>query len=120
MKTLDVQFPGAKYPITIGAGILEAALREVVGRHGRELVLVVTNETLANLYPGRIEAALEGLPLRVEQCVLPDGERYKTLATLGTIIDRLMRSLVPRRPRDRRARGRRRSSKRPSPSRSTA
>jgi 3-dehydroquinate synthase len=90
MKTLDVQLPGASYPITIGAGILDAALREVVGRHGKELVLVVTNETLAGLYPGRIEAALQGLPVQVESCVLPDGERYKTLETLAHIFDRLM------------------------------
>lgn len=90
MKTLDVQVPGATYPITIGAGILDSALREVVGRHAKELVLVVTNETLAGLYPGRIDTALEGLPLRVESCVLPDGERHKTLETLGLIFDRLM------------------------------
>ena len=90
MKTLQVQVPGAAYPMTIGAGVLESALRELAARHARELVVVVTSETVAGLFPGRIEAAMEGLPLRLETCALPDGEQFKTLATLERVFDRLM------------------------------
>jgi 3-dehydroquinate synthase len=90
MKTLDVSLPGGRYPIHIGAGILDDALARVVGAVARELVLVVTNETLARLYPGRIETALRSLPLRVETLALPDGERHKTLETLARVYDRLM------------------------------
>jgi 3-dehydroquinate synthase len=90
MKTLDVTLPSGRYPIHIGAGILDDALPRVVGGVARELVVVVTNDTLARLYPGRIEQALRGLSLRVETVVLPDGEQHKTLETLGRVYDRLM------------------------------
>jgi 3-dehydroquinate synthase len=90
MKTLDVSLPGGRYPIVIGAGLLDEALPRVVAPVARELVLVITNETLQRLYPGRIERALRGLPVRVETIALPDGEQYKTLATLERVYDRLM------------------------------
>ena len=90
MKTLDVTLPGGRYPILIGAGLLDEALPRLVGPVARELALVVTSETLQRLYPGRIERALRGLPLRVETIVLPDGEQHKTLATLERVYDRLM------------------------------
>jgi len=91
MKTLQVALPGSRgYPIHIGPGTLESHLPQVVREHARELVMVVTNETLAALYPGVPERPLAPLGLRVERCVLPDGERHKTLATLATIYDRLM------------------------------
>jgi 3-dehydroquinate synthase len=90
MHTLRVDLPGSGYPIQIGAGILDAALREQAAPLARELVVVVSNDTLQRLYPERIAQALRGLPARVETCLIPDGERYKTLETLGRIYDRLM------------------------------
>jgi 3-dehydroquinate synthase len=90
MKTLEVTLPSGRYPIHIGAGILDSTLPSVVKNLARELVVVVTNDTLARLHPGRIERALRGLPLRVEAVVLPDGEQYKTLETLTALYDRLM------------------------------
>jgi len=51
-------------------------------------ILVVTNEIVAPLYLQRVQAALRGREL--DTLVLPDGERYKTLATFTTVIDRLI------------------------------
>lgn len=90
MKTLDVNPPGGRYPILIGPGLLDDVLPRVVGAVARELVVVVTNETLQQLYPGRIERALQPLALRVETIALPDGEQYKTLEHLSRVYDRLM------------------------------
>ena len=90
MHTLQVDLPGNSYPIHIGQGVVESHLAQVVGPLARELAVVVTNDTIEALYPGRVAKALEGLPARVETCHIPDGEQYKTLETLSTILDRLM------------------------------
>jgi 3-dehydroquinate synthase len=51
-------------------------------------VLVVTNGTVAPLYLARVEAALAGR--RVAAVVLPDGEQYKTPATVARVLDALV------------------------------
>ncbi|OGT89343.1 MAG: 3-dehydroquinate synthase, partial [Gammaproteobacteria bacterium RIFOXYA12_FULL_61_12] len=51
-------------------------------------VLIVSNKTVAPLYLDRVKACLEGL--QVEECILPDGEQYKTLEVLNRIFDRLL------------------------------
>jgi len=90
MRTLRVNLPSFGYPIHIGAGILDEQLRALAAPLAKELVVVVTNDTLGKLYPGRVAGALESLPARVESCLIPDGERFKTLDTLSRIFDRLM------------------------------
>ena len=92
MQTLRVSLPPGSpgYPIRIGEGILDAELRALAEPLARELVVIVTNDTLERLYPGRLTEALRGLKARVENCVIPDGERFKTLETLSSIFDRLM------------------------------
>ena len=53
---------------------------------------MVCNTTVARLYAGRVETALDALgrrPLRVE---LPDGEAFKNWQTLQTIFDALLRA----------------------------
>jgi 3-dehydroquinate synthase len=92
MQSLRVSLPPGSpgYPIQIGEGILDAELRALAEPLARELVVVVTNDTLERLYPGRVIQALQGLEARLESCVIPDGERFKTLETLASIFDRLM------------------------------
>jgi 3-dehydroquinate synthase len=46
---------------------------------------IVTNTTVAGLYLEKLRAALAGR--RITECVLPDGEQYKTLATLAGVFD---------------------------------
>lgn len=90
MKTLHVTIPGASYPIHIGAGILGDALMDVVKNTGANHVVTVTNDTLEKLYPGHIAKTLEPLGIRVDNVVVPDGERFKNLETLSGLYDRLM------------------------------
>ena len=81
------------YPIHIGAGLLSAPeLLEAALPRGP--LLVVTNETVAPLYLPRLKAAFGAR--RLAECVLPDGERYKTLATLGLVYDALAAARVNR------------------------
>ncbi len=90
MRTLDVTLPSAAYPIHIGVGVLRSHLPGLVARTTKDAAIVVTNETLARLYPDLVEGALREAKVRVSTVVVPDGERYKTLDTLATIYDRLM------------------------------
>jgi 3-dehydroquinate synthase len=90
MRTLDVTLPSAAYPIHIGAGTLRSHLPGLVASATREGAVVVTNETLAKLYPDAVKQALHETRLPVRTIVLPDGERHKTLDTLAAIYDGLM------------------------------
>ncbi len=88
MKTLHVELGDRRYPIHIGPGLLGRS--ELLRPHipGRQ-ALVVSNTTVAPLYLEQTRAALAGL--RHEAVILPDGEQYKTLATLDAVFAALLR-----------------------------
>ena len=90
MKTLSVTLPSGAYPIHIGAGILNQALPDLVQHSRCERVVVITNTTLAQLYPSLMDQALAPLKLPINTLTVPDGEQYKTLQTLSTLYDGLM------------------------------
>ncbi|MCS4505284.1 3-dehydroquinate synthase [wastewater metagenome] len=85
-RTVHVDLAERGYPITIGHGLLggEAFTRQLRG----DQVLIVTNETVAPLYLQAVRTAL--YDRHVETLVLPDGEAYKTLATLERVYDALV------------------------------
>ena len=87
MQTLKVDVGHTSYPIAIGPGLLgdRALLDSLIG--GRDLGLV-TNTTVAELYLEKLRATLSGR--RIGQCVLPDGEQYKTLQTAALVFDALV------------------------------
>ena len=88
MRTLQVELGEDSYPIYIGRDLFsDSALLSghVAGRQ----VAVVSNETVAPLYVERVRAALGERSL-ITEIVLPDGEQFKTLATLQTVFDRLL------------------------------
>jgi 3-dehydroquinate synthase len=87
VQTLKVDVGHTSYPITIGPGLLgDRALLDALVR-GRDLCLV-TNTTVAALYLERLRASLS--ERRTVVCVLPDGERYKTLDTAARVFDALV------------------------------
>ena len=87
MERLRIELGERSYPILIGPGLLARGdvLDEAV--RARD-VLIVTNETVAPLYLERLRQALVGR--RIAQVILPDGERYKNLDTLGRVFDALV------------------------------
>lgn len=89
MKTLTVELAERSYPIFIGSGLLDKVdcYRSCI--RGNQ-VFIVTNETVAPLYLERLERTLAALPVDVARVILPDGEQYKTLATLETVFDGLL------------------------------
>jgi len=94
MRTLHVDLGDRSYPIYIGPRLLSDA--ELYRRHvtGRK-VMIVSNETVAPLYLGRVALALVGYD--VESVILPDGEAYKTLEVLNRIFDALLANRFDRR-----------------------
>ena len=87
MQTLYVELGDARYPIRIGPGLLGSAAPLADPLIGRDL-LVVSNTTVAPLYLQGLEAALPDR--RIATCILPDGERHKTLATAALVFDALV------------------------------
>lgn len=87
MQVLTVDLDARSYPIYIGEGLLDRS--ELLTRHIRgKQVLIVTNETVAPLYAARLQNLLSDF--QVDQVVLPDGERFKTLDVLNHIFDALL------------------------------
>ena len=85
---LIVNLDDRSYPIHIGGGLLDQP--ELIARHipGRQAV-IVTNETVGPLYAGHLAQGLA--PYKTVQVVeLPDGEQYKSMATLEQVFDFLV------------------------------
>ncbi|WP_426115763.1 bifunctional shikimate kinase/3-dehydroquinate synthase AroKB [Massilia sp. PWRC2] len=87
--TLTVDLGERSYPIIIGANVLDDA--DLLSRHiqGRQ-VAIVCNTTVAPLYLARVTAALRKAGREVLEIILPDGEQYKTQASLMTVFDALL------------------------------
>ncbi len=87
METVNLDLGDDSYTIFIGGGLLDDG--DLLRRHIRgKQVLIVTNETVAPLYLGRVKAHLS--EFTVDAIELPDGEQFKTLDTLNLIFTRLI------------------------------
>lgn len=86
---LNVDLGERSYPIAIGTGLL--ADPSLLAQHiaGRK-VAIVTNSTVAPLYLERVAAPLRAAGRDVLEVVLPDGEEYKTWASLMQVFDALL------------------------------
>lgn len=93
MITVNVALPGRAYPIFIGSDLLHDTALLAAHVPGKQ-VAVVTNETIAPLYLARTEQALSDRQL--VRIVLPDGEKYKTLASFEAILSRMLEARLER------------------------
>jgi shikimate kinase/3-dehydroquinate synthase len=87
--TLTVELGDRSYPIVIGPDLLSDP--SLLARHiqGRQ-VAIVTNTTVAPLYLERVAAPLRAAGREVIEIILPDGEQYKTQASLMQVFDALL------------------------------
>ncbi|HXE22024.1 MAG TPA: 3-dehydroquinate synthase, partial [Rhodoferax sp.] len=86
---VQIRLGERSYPILIGTRLLDnpatwAALPRA------SAALIVTNTTVAPLYAQRLRAALAGRYGVIHTVTLPDGEEFKTWATLNLIFDALL------------------------------
>lgn len=86
-QTITVDLGDRSYPIVIGSGLLGGQF-DLSAYVGGSDCLVVSNTTVAPLYLSRVLPNLKGKDVTAIE--LPDGESYKTVATLESILDRLV------------------------------
>ncbi len=93
---LEVDLAERSYPIYIGTGLVGQA--DLIGPHIHgQSALIVTNSTVAPLYLDTLQQALDSRQIRHDQIILDDGEQYKTMASIETIIDLLLTNRHDRR-----------------------
>jgi 3-dehydroquinate synthase len=93
VQRLTIELGARSYPILIGEGLLDdtSVIGEAVAARD---VMVVTNDVVGPLHAATLMRGLGDR--RVEIVVLPDGERHKTLATLGRVFDALVAARMNR------------------------
>ena len=92
-QRVSISLAERSYDIHIGEGLLAQA-QSWVGLPKARTALIVTNETVAPLYLQQVRQSLEGRS--IAECVLPDGEAFKTQATLGKVYDALAEARITR------------------------
>ncbi|HSH83739.1 MAG TPA: 3-dehydroquinate synthase [Guyparkeria sp.] len=92
--TITVELGERSYPIFIDSGLIDGDLLAPFIPSSR--AVIISNTTVAPLYADRLTRALESADKQIDTLVLPDGEQYKNLETLGTIYDFLMEKQVDR------------------------
>ena len=85
--TVTVDLGERSYPIVIGSGLLDGGFNLAEFIRGSDC-LVASNNTVAPLYYEKLLPNLAGRD--VASVNLPDGEEYKTVPTMQTIIDGLV------------------------------
>jgi len=90
--TLPVHHPDGAYPVHIGNGLLShigGALRAGGAIEGTRIA-VVSNPVVGSLYSTRVMDSLRSASLRPFPCSIPDGEQYKTLATVESLYEQFL------------------------------
>ena len=86
---LEVDLGDRSYPIYIGTELLGAGEIIKPHIHGRS-ALIVSNSTVAPLYLEAVQQSLDEAGIRRDEIILEDGEQYKTMASVESIIDLLL------------------------------
>ncbi len=93
-RSLRVDLDERAYPIFVGQDLIGDPGFFLPHIRGRQ-AMIVTNTTVGPLYLETLKHGLEGL--EISEVVLPDGEEYKTLATLNKVFDALLERRFDRR-----------------------
>ncbi|PID33814.1 MAG: 3-dehydroquinate synthase [Thiotrichales bacterium] len=93
MKILNVDLGDRSYPIFIGAGLLNQS--ELIAPYIKgQSVAIVSNTTVAPLYLEKVHEHTKNLSSI--DVILPDGEKYKTMETLGQIHTEMLQARCDR------------------------
>jgi 3-dehydroquinate synthase len=87
MESIEVALAEHAYEISIATGNLDRLGAKCRALQLGQKVMVVSNPTVFALYGDRAMAALQQADFEVSHCILPDGERYKTLDSIAQIYD---------------------------------
>jgi 3-dehydroquinate synthase len=97
MRTITVTHPNGSYPIYLADGVLAqtGAYLADLGYTGR--CAVVTNPTVGQYHAGPLLASLQAAGFEPARIDIPDGEQFKTLATVAALYDRFIEAKLDRR-----------------------
>lgn len=97
MRTVSIQLGSRSYDIRIGSALLSGigAACTATGLAGR--AAVVSNPTVAPLYAAPVVDSLAAAGFSPVLIEIPDGEEYKTAATLEDVYDHLIEAGIDRR-----------------------
>ncbi len=95
--TITVTHPAGSYPIYLADGVLAqtGAYLADLGYTGR--CAVVTNPTVGGYHAAPLLATLQAAGFEPTRIDLPDGEQFKTLATVAALYDRFIEAKLDRR-----------------------
>ncbi len=94
--TVRVDLGERSYPITIRRGLLKDIGKQLTALNLRGKVGVVTDRHLSRHYLKIVTRALARAGFEVTPIILPPGERTKTLRTIGTVMDALVKARFER------------------------
>lgn len=90
MKKMTITLGQRHYNITIASGLLDHFDSFKPLKKGDQGMLV-TNQTLAPLYLSSVQTVLEQGGVKLDHVILPDGEKYKSLASVELIFTELLK-----------------------------
>jgi len=93
---LTVELGPRAYDIHIGPGLIDRAGQPIAAVMRGKRAFVVSDDTVAPLYLGRLQASLDAAGIQHESCVLPAGEGTKDFAHLATLMDALLAARAER------------------------
>ena len=91
-EQITVPLGNRSYPIIIGADILPLLGEKLTVSGFPKRVAIISNATVIKHYGKVVRDALTVNDFDFLEIILPDGEEFKTLETLGTIFDELIRN----------------------------
>jgi len=94
---LRVELGERSYDILVGEGLVATAGERIGAIAGSRETVIITDETVAPLYLGALEASLDTAAIPYAAVVLPPGEGTKDLDYLGWLTDRLLERRIERR-----------------------
>jgi shikimate kinase / 3-dehydroquinate synthase len=92
VETLAVHGPEGEYPVHVGSGLLPhlgGALR-AAGIAAGTRIAVVSNPVVEPLYGAEVQASLQSAGFEPASCLIPDGERHKTLDTVAGLYEQFL------------------------------
>ena len=85
MEILNVGLGQRSYPIKIGAGCLDNVAEDLAAHFQASRYCIVADDTVAELYAGKLLESVRQRGLNGELIVFPHGEENKTLETVGRL-----------------------------------
>jgi 3-dehydroquinate synthase len=95
-SVIDVNLPQQSYKIAIAAQGLDQLGESMTSLNLDKKVLVVSNSTILRHYGERVIASLKSAGFEVMCCILPAGERYKTLASVQKLYNAALENRLER------------------------